>query len=269
MEEERTISNDAAPPDTFLNILLAEDNIINQKLVKVILDKRGHRVTIANDGIEVVSAISRQRFDVILMDVQMPELDGYETTQLIRNASGGKFDPQIPIIAMTSYATKGDMEKCLQAGMNDYICKPVDVQELKRALDRVAIRDKKAGQGAATAAVGQKEAADHCPVDLSRLRKIYKTEEQIHEILELYIETAGPLLSTIPDVLIRKDYKMFFYAIHKLKGASGNIGAAGIAQLCLQVEESAEVPDWEELSTLYENILGGFEMVKRFVKLHQ
>jgi PAS domain S-box-containing protein len=117
-----------------LKVLLAEDNIINQKVATRIVEKMGHSVHIANDGIEVLSLLDTESFDVILMDVQMPNMDGFDATRAIREReklSGA----HIPIIAMTAHAMKGDMEECLDVGMDGYVSKPVNVKELEQALD--------------------------------------------------------------------------------------------------------------------------------------
>jgi PAS domain S-box-containing protein len=122
-----------------LKILLAEDNIINQKVATRFLEKMGHRVHIASDGIEVLSIMDTESFDVIFMDVQMPNMDGFDATRTIREReklSGA----HIPIIAMTAYAMKGDMEKCLEVGMDGYVSKPINVKELEQALDVVKNR---------------------------------------------------------------------------------------------------------------------------------
>lgn len=124
-----------------LKILLAEDNIINQKVATRFLEKMGHTVHIASDGIEVLSIMDTESFDVILMDVQMPNMDGFDATKTIREReklSG----THIPIIAMTAYAMKGDMEKCLEVGMDEYVSKPINVKELEQALDVVKNRTK-------------------------------------------------------------------------------------------------------------------------------
>lgn len=112
-----------------LRILLAEDNLINQKLVIRILEKDGHKIEVANNGLEVLSLLKEKNYDVILMDIQMPEMDGYETTTHLR-----KFDKKIPIIALTAHAMKGDREKCMAAGMNSYLSKPIKAEELKSEL---------------------------------------------------------------------------------------------------------------------------------------
>jgi len=119
-----------------LSILLAEDNIVNQKLAVRLLEKWGHRVCIADNGAKAVEAVANQSFDLILMDVQMPEMNGYEASRLIRQKEK-KSGTHIPIIAMTAHAMKGDKEKCLQAGMDDYITKPIQINDLFRALERI------------------------------------------------------------------------------------------------------------------------------------
>jgi CheY-like chemotaxis protein len=117
-----------------LKILLAEDNIINQKVATGLVENMGHSVRIAGDGTEVLSIMDTESFDVILMDVQMPNMDGFDATRTIREReklSGA----HIPIIAMTAYAMKGDREKCFEVGMDGYVSKPINVNELEQALD--------------------------------------------------------------------------------------------------------------------------------------
>lgn len=116
-----------------INILVVEDNYINQQVTSDILKKVGVNVKIAEDGQKALSSVLRQSFDIILMDIQMPVLDGYETTHHIRNVIGLK---KIPIIAMTAFAMKGDKEKCLQAGMSDYVTKPIDIDNFYQTLLR-------------------------------------------------------------------------------------------------------------------------------------
>jgi len=120
-----------------LRILLAEDNLVNQKIVVRILEKHGHVVVVAANGKEAVEAFGRDAFDLILMDIQMPVLDGFEATWLIRQQE--KEDPgHIPIVAMTAHAMKGDREKCLAAGMDEYISKPLNIDELHALIGRIA-----------------------------------------------------------------------------------------------------------------------------------
>jgi two-component system sensor histidine kinase/response regulator len=121
--------------DPAMDILLAEDNVVNQRVALRILEKRGHRVVVANNGVEALKALHQQDFDVVLMDVQMPEMGGFEAARKIRERErGGRV--HIPIIAMTAHAMNGDRERCLEAGMDDYISKPIRAAALLELLGR-------------------------------------------------------------------------------------------------------------------------------------
>jgi CheY-like chemotaxis protein len=122
-----------------LQVLVAEDNVINQKLAVASLEKMGHRVVLVANGKAAVAEVERTRFDVVLMDVQMPEMDGFEATRLIREWER-QWGTHLPIIAMTAHAMTGDRERCLEAGMDDYVPKPVSRKRLESALARYAAK---------------------------------------------------------------------------------------------------------------------------------
>jgi signal transduction histidine kinase/DNA-binding response OmpR family regulator len=124
-----------------LRVLLAEDNPVNQRLATVLLRKLGHQVTVVEDGQQALASVERDDYDLVLMDVQMPRVDGLEATRRIRAGGASIRNPDVPIVAMTAMAMKGDRERCLEAGMNDYISKPVDRKELSAALARWAQSD--------------------------------------------------------------------------------------------------------------------------------
>jgi CheY-like chemotaxis protein len=119
-----------------LAILLAEDNAVNQRLAMRLLEKRGHTVTVAGTGREALAHVLAQRFDVILMDVQMPDMDGLETAAQIRRIEK-ETDTRTPILALTAHTMKGDRERCLAAGMDGYVSKPIDIRELTGEIARV------------------------------------------------------------------------------------------------------------------------------------
>jgi two-component system, sensor histidine kinase and response regulator len=120
-------------------VLLAEDNPVNQLLATRLLEKRGHHVIVAHNGTDALAALDRQRFDLVLMDLQMPEMDGFEATAAIREREkGGGF--HIPVIALTAHAMKGDREKCLAAGMDGYLTKPIRTHELDDILEECVSR---------------------------------------------------------------------------------------------------------------------------------
>jgi CheY-like chemotaxis protein len=118
-----------------LRVLLAEDNAVNQKIACRFLEKEGHDVTLASDGRQALAALDRETFDVVLMDIQMPEMDGFEATTIIR-AGERDTGKHLPIIAMTAHAMKGDRERCLAAGMDSYLAKPIAAPELIKLLEK-------------------------------------------------------------------------------------------------------------------------------------
>lgn len=123
-----------------LNVLLAEDNAINQKVAVRLLEKRGHTVKVAENGLKALEMLELQRFDLVLMDMQMPEMDGVEATRVIRKRERTT-GTHIPIIAMTANAMVGDKENCLQAGMDDYLSKPLSSKELYAMIENMQSRD--------------------------------------------------------------------------------------------------------------------------------
>ena len=138
----------AAKADSGLRILLAEDNEINQLFAATLLSQAGHRVEVASSGLQALAALEKSDFDLVLMDVQMPEMDGLEATRRIREIDGPA--ASVPIIAMTANAVKGDRERCLMAGMSDYVSKPVDRVQLFEKIDFWTRR----GEADATSPVG-------------------------------------------------------------------------------------------------------------------
>jgi CheY-like chemotaxis protein len=121
-----------------LRILMAEDDVSNQLVVRTMLEKLGHEVTLAENGMQALEFLRGGEFDMVLMDIQMPVMGGLEVTQAIRSAPGLARFRSIPIIALTAYAMTGDREKFLEAGMNDYLAKPVSLESLKRVLEKHA-----------------------------------------------------------------------------------------------------------------------------------
>jgi signal transduction histidine kinase/CheY-like chemotaxis protein len=140
---------DAREPDAYLRVLLAEDNLVNQRLVVRMLEKRGHRVVVAATGLEALQALEKESFDLVLMDVQMPEMDGLEATAAIREKEKGTGNRQA-VVALTAHAMKGDREKCLAAGMDGYLTKPIRPRELDQLLEIYVARRSEAGSVAET-----------------------------------------------------------------------------------------------------------------------
>jgi signal transduction histidine kinase/CheY-like chemotaxis protein len=208
-----------------LQILLAEDNAVNQLVTVGILGKRGHVVRIAANGQAAVEAFRAERFDVILMDVQMPVMGGYEATAAIRaveQAAGG--DGHIPIIALTAHAMKGDREQCLAAGMDGYLTKPTKPLALIHEVERLA-----AGTAAAQAPVP-------VPDDSGLLERFLGDAGLLYSVAEVFLETEPGLRAEVARALASQDSKQVARWAHTIKGSVGNFGAARAMGLAGELE---------------------------------
>ncbi|GAC1620994.1 MAG: hypothetical protein NVS4B7_12950 [Ktedonobacteraceae bacterium] len=229
-----------------LHILLAEDNMVNQKLALRLLERMGYRADVAGNGLEVLAALQRQSYDVILMDVQMPEMDGLETSRAI---SAGWPAAQRPrIVAMTANAMQGDREECLTAGMDDYLTKPIQVKVLQAALERAGRWTKKRTppleKALRVVAPGdhnarQKEAVPVLdPAVLSELHQFQGEGERdiVQELAEAFQFETPPLLEALREAVSNKQPEQLKRAAHNLKGSSSNLGAQTMTALCATLE---------------------------------
>src|SRR6185295_15325873 len=198
-------------PERRLHVLLAEDNPVNQRLAASLLERRGHKVAIAANGREAVDAIQRQPFDVVLMDVQMPEMGGFEATGIIR-AREREGAARVPIVAMTAHAMKGDRERCLAAGMDEYLTKPLDPRQLCLLVEQIA-----AGEVPAAA---EESAAIDVPAQV--LARVGGDRELLAEISRLFVDDAPRHLERIRHALDARDGDALLRAAHGLKGAAAN-----------------------------------------------
>ena len=221
-----------------LRILLAEDNVVNQKVALRMLERMGYRADVAANGLEVLEALERQRYDVVLMDVQMPEIDGMEATRRIHERWPAGQRPRI--IAMTAHALSGDQERCLEAGMDDYISKPVRMEELMGALERCQPLSGRANGSAkvlktaiqATAAGSSAAAID--PAVLEGFRGMMG--ESASELITLFLEDALELLAKMRESVAEGDAETLQRAAHTLKGNSATLGAMRLSGLCKELE---------------------------------
>ena len=202
-----------------LRILLAEDNAVNRELTTRILAKRGHLVVVAVNGKLALEALETQAFDLILMDVQMPEMDGFEATAAIRKreASAGT---HIPIIAMTAHAMKGDRERCLQAGMDGYISKPVQADELLKLVEAM-------GAGATGDAANPTESAKDAFDRKAALARVDGDESLLADLARLFLEEGPKMLVAIQTAVFEKDAARLERAAHSIKGTVSTFARAG------------------------------------------
>ncbi len=209
-----------------LRVLLAEDNEVNRIVAVTKLQKRGHEVAVVKDGLEAVKAYESSEFDVVLMDIQMPIMDGFQAAALIRErqAATGR---RVPIIALTAHAMKGDRERCLQAGMDDYITKPFKTDELIRAVEAGPTRISPSEVRASGAPVLNSDALwERVDGDRALVRTLVKT----------YYEEAPPLLEAIREGLAGADAGLVGRAAHRLKGTLATIGAEAATEPAQRLE---------------------------------
>ncbi len=214
-----------------LHLLLAEDNPVNQKLAVTLLHKRGHRVTVAETGLAALAALDRGAFDAILMDVQMPEMDGFEVTARIRASERGS-GRHIPIIALTAHAMKGYRERCLEAGMDGYLAKPFRAEEMFDAILQVL------PQGSTPPAGGVEGSLATGALDwTAALEHVGGDRELLRELTRLFLAEQARGLSRLSEALSAGSAAALGAAAHRLKGALGILGA----QAAFDVAQSLEV----------------------------
>jgi two-component system, sensor histidine kinase and response regulator len=220
-----------------LRILLAEDSLVNQQLAVALLTGDGHQVTVANNGREAVASVETARFDVVLMDLQMPEMDGLEATTIIRRNEVARGGRRLPIIAMTAHALSGDRQRCLEAGMDGYTAKPINADELFATIEELTAAKTDAAEQAATTA------AD--PVDWSAALKSVRGD---HRLLTMIAETAvgeiPELLAAIRGAVTGEDPQTLRRAAHTLKGSVRYFGACRVTELAARLESLAQAENF-------------------------
>lgn len=219
-DEDAGSVHDEEPPATRpLRILLAEDSLVNQKLAVGLLERHGHEITVANNGLEAIAALGRGSFDLVLMDVQMPELDGLAATQRIRERERQAGGRRIPIIAMTAHALKGDRERCLAAGTDEYVSKPIRERQLLAAMRIVVGEDLtesvsrilsfESDEEPSTGVLDWEEAIKTCKGDHALLR----------DIVEAFLEEEPRRIAEIRTAIDTADFELLGRAAHTIKGS--------------------------------------------------
>ena len=269
------------------DLLLVEDNDINQQIARELLEDAGCRVSIANNGLEAIAAVRSHGYNGILMDIQMPEMDGLEAARRIR-ALGQMdvFDRQrfidVPIIAMTAHAMIGDREASLQAGMNDHITKPIDPDELFKTLNRY-VKPKKTGkdsENSSKISIIPSSKVPSLPSKIERLagseielpilegidtatgiKRIGGNQEAYMRALQQFRSSQGQALAEIRAAIERSDYEMARRKTHGIKGVTGNIGADGLFQAASRLERAFKEHKTETISRLMDVFAEQFQTV--------
>ena len=250
-----------------LRILLGEDNVGNQLLIQHMLKRLSYRADIAANGLEVLESLQRQTYDVVLMDVQMPEMDGLETTRHIINEWGAEDRPYI--IALTANAMPEDRQECLDAGMNEYISKPIQVKELVQALTNTPTRVKPP-ENIVETAVSLAPSDPGSILDQAALDNMFKLvdgdTEFLVELINTVLEDAPKLLADMREGAVRKDAEKLHIAAHSLKSNSADFGALRLAELCRKLENNAKVGNLDNTIGLVTTAVKEYELVKAALK---
>jgi signal transduction histidine kinase/DNA-binding response OmpR family regulator len=240
-------------------ILLVEDNITNQKVALNILKKFGYNADAASNGKEAVKALEMKPYDIVLMDCQMPEMDGYEATGEIRNPESKVLDHKVPVIALTAHAMKGDREKCLEAGMDDYLCKPVNPQELCDILEKWVAKQNYSLQEETTV-------SDIKPVQdifdkASLIDRLMGDEELANKILGEFLEDVRRMITALKEALDNDDASLVQHRAHTLNGASATVGALALQEMAHHIEVAGEAGDLDKAGSLVTKINEQLEML--------
>ena len=227
-----------------MNILLVEDHLINQKLAITLLERWGHHVEVAGNGEIALEMVAAQQFDVILMDMMMPVMDGLEATRRIRATETTR---RTPIIAMTANAMEADRDRCLEVGMDDYLSKPINAQELRQMLQHFSSAKGLASQTRPAPIIAGTSPAP--PFDY--LAALKRADQEVIEIIsEAFVEQWPDELAKIRNALATGDLTVVMHTAHALKGTLSMFGAAPASELAYQMEQSALRQDGDGVGAL-------------------
>lgn len=251
-----------------VRILLVEDNPVNQKVVAGILKKKKHTLVTVYNGKEALEVLEKKSFDIVLMDIQLPEMDGFEATKRIRE-NEEKTGGHLPVIALTAHAMKGDRERCVEAGMDGYLTKPLKPENLYEILDQWASNKDVPLHGFAS------PAGPHPPVDAreqkpeavnwaSGLKHVGGDENLLKQVFKVFMEDAPLRMERMKEALRAKEAKTIECECHTLKGGAITVGADSLSEAAYQLELAAKEPDWVRLHDLFQCFEETFGELKTF-----
>ncbi len=239
-----------------LKILLAEDNRVNQAVAIAILEKKKHAVVVANNGIEALLLLAQQTFDIALMDVQMPEMDGFTAAKQIREKEKVS-RAHLPIVAMTAYAMKGDRERCIAAGMDEYVSKPINPEKLEAAMMSALQGAKLSESDSCSPRV---DAAPEIAVNWNpaeTLEKLGGDENLLQEVITIFLDEAPRHVAALKQAMTSGDAESAERAAHSLKGELGYLCIPGLSQVACDIEQKGRNSDLEGVSRLFPEFEAG------------
>jgi len=263
-----------------LRILLADDNLTNQQVAIAILEKLGYQADAVANGKEVLAALKDTPYDLVFMDCQMPEMDGYETTRRIRQAQSGVINSDKPVIAMTAHVMKGEREKCLSAGMNDYITKPVSPQVIAETLERWLAQQEETGEKNETGKelkdqVSSLQAGSSTSIKpqvspifdrKALLNRLMGDEDLAATVIEGFLDDMPKQIKAMKPFIEQGQADQSGAQAHKIKGASANIGGETLRKVAYEMEKAGKVGDAAALAQLMPALEQAFEELKHVMR---
>jgi len=261
-----------------LRVLLCDDNLINQKVALRLLQQMGYKADVANNGLEGLQAIERQPYDLIFMDVQMPEMDGLEATRQIRArqadaAATGHFKSVIAIVAMTANAMQGDREKCLAAGMDDYLAKPVRPEDIRQIIERWGLRahvaetvSEEPAKAAEPAIAEMPVHPQPPPVDMERLLDFANGDnENLRELVELYLQQTAKQVAQLTTAVGNRKAEEVKRLAHSCAGASSTCGMINMSPMLRELERQGYEGLEANAAQLAADVACEFDRIHRFL----
>jgi PAS domain S-box-containing protein len=250
-----------------VRILLAEDNVTNQQVALGILRKLGLRADTVHDGHQAIESLERELYDLVLMDVQMPEMDGFEATRRIRDPDSAVLRHDVPIIAMTAHAMQGDREQCLAAGMDDYVTKPISAQTLGAALDRWLPREDpdRASHSAPDRGAAGSSSQGPGAVVFDRaglLSRLMDDAELVRVVVAGFLDDAPRLIAALTESVSSGDTPAAIRHAHTIKGASASVGAEAMCAIAERIEAAAIVGDDGAIRRLLPDLESSFARLR-------
>lgn len=229
-------------------LLLVEDNLVNQEVAIGILNRLGYYADVAGDGVAALNALNQADYDLVLMDCQMPEMDGYEASRLIRQAPTPVRNHSIPIVAMTAHAMAGDREKCLKAGMDDYLAKPIEPHLLDRTLEKwLASHEPQSWAPVPVEADRQ----DSAIFDQEGLRgRLMNDDLFAREVLKGFLATIPGQMAALVQAVNNADAAIARRTAHTIKGAAANVGGQALSETASRAEKLGEAGDLKSVAAL-------------------
>ena len=251
-------------------LLLVEDNPTNQLVALAMLKKLGYRADVVSSGRDAIDTLTAFRYDLVLMDCQMPNLDGFETTERIRHSKDIASSPTLPIIAMTAHALKGDKEKCLAAGMNDYLSKPVHPLDLAEMLQHWLPNTSGTGDSfrSTSAESGQKSVSDFEIIfnETDLHQRLLGDKELARTIIITFLRDIPHQITLLKHQIEVRDLPALRRQAHTIKGAAGNVGAPQLHQTALALEKAAEAGNHQKIADILPDLEAHFALLKHVME---